>query len=139
MDPEQFLALVSRLISAQSRRDALAGAVGGALASIGITTIAESRRGKNQKASGRKKKKYQAGDRNPGADHDEGPRQRHKNRKHDRKRGHGASKSNKKAHTEKKKKRDRCKTNGEHCARNGKCCSGHCNPDTHTCTRKPVS
>ena len=47
MDSKQFDELVARLASGQSRRKALQGIAGGALAAVGVTAVAE---GKNRKA-----------------------------------------------------------------------------------------
>ena len=53
MDSKQFDELVARLASGQSRRKALQGIAGGALAAVGVTAVAE---GKNRKARAEGKK-----------------------------------------------------------------------------------
>jgi hypothetical protein len=143
MDPDQFDALVQRLVAAQSRREALTGAVGGALASIGITSIADARRKRPQGKSespGKRKKKHRQNNR---SDHDDERHnddsaerlgRRNRKRKRDKDNRHGDKKN-------KKKRRDnnRCKKNGQPCVRDGKCCSKHCDPNSGTCTRRPGS
>jgi hypothetical protein len=53
VDSKQFDELVARLASGQSRRKALQGIAGGALAAVGVTAVAES---KNRKARAEGKK-----------------------------------------------------------------------------------
>src|SRR5918997_4407114 len=54
MDSKQFDELVARLASAATRRDAVKGVVGGALASVGVTAIATAKKGGNGKAKGKR-------------------------------------------------------------------------------------
>ena len=56
MDSKQFDELLARLASAATRRDAVKGALGGALASVGVTTVA-SAHGGHGKGRGRGKGK----------------------------------------------------------------------------------
>ena len=56
MDSKQFDELVSRLASAASRRNAVKGVLGGALASVGVTSVASAKPGKG-KAKGKGKGK----------------------------------------------------------------------------------
>ena len=55
MDSKQFDELVARLASTASRRNAVKGVVGGALASVGVTSVAAKKGGKN-KSKGKGKK-----------------------------------------------------------------------------------
>ena len=58
MDSKQFDELVARLASGQSRREALKGIAGGALASVGVTSVAAAQgKGKRGKATAEKHKK----------------------------------------------------------------------------------
>ena len=59
MDSKQFDELVARLASGQSRRKALQGIAGGALATLGVTSVATAK-GKKARAQGKKKAKAQA-------------------------------------------------------------------------------
>lgn len=143
MDPDQFLALVQRLIAGQNRREAVAGAIGGALASIGITTVAESRRKRSQDSAdppGKREKKHRQR-KHRGHDKDRhGDESAERLGRHNRKRKR--HKDNHKVEKKKKKKhqrKDRCKKNGQPCVRDSKCCSKHCAPNTGTCIRKPAS
>ena len=59
MDSKQFDELVARLASAATRRTALRGVVGGALTSVGVTSVASSKKkgkGKGNKGKGGKGK-----------------------------------------------------------------------------------
>ena len=64
MDSKQFDELVARLASGQSRREALKGIAGGALASVGVTSVASAKKdksaaNKNNKQKCTKKQKRQ--------------------------------------------------------------------------------
>jgi hypothetical protein len=48
MDTKQFDELVARLANASSRRDAVKGVVGGALASVGVTSVASAKKDKRK-------------------------------------------------------------------------------------------
>ena len=49
MDSKQFEELVARLKNATTRRDAVKGVVGGALASVGVTSVVSAKKGKGHK------------------------------------------------------------------------------------------
>jgi hypothetical protein len=49
MDSRQFDELVARLRAAASRRSALQGLVGGALAAVGVTSVADAKPGKGKR------------------------------------------------------------------------------------------
>ena len=141
MDDEQFDALVARLVSAQSRRTAITSIVGGALASISVTTVGEAKRNKRRSAAARKKKKQRGDDdrrSGEGGDRDGN----HRARRHRRQRRH-KRRARHRDHGDKKKKnrrkKDRCKKNGAPCGKDNTCCSKHCSPVTGTCTRRPDS
>jgi len=55
MDSKQFDELVARLASATTRRNAVKGVVGGALATVGVTSVAAEKGGKG-KSKGKGKK-----------------------------------------------------------------------------------
>ena len=57
MDAKQFDKLVARLAGAATRRDAVKGVVGGALASVGVTSVAAEKGGKGKRACESKKNK----------------------------------------------------------------------------------
>ena len=59
MDSKQFDELLARLASAATRRDAVKGVVGGALASVGVTSVATAKKdgGGKGKAKGKGKGK----------------------------------------------------------------------------------
>ena len=57
MDSKQFDELVARLASASSRRSAVKGVLGGALASAGVTSVAAEKGGKGKRACESKKNK----------------------------------------------------------------------------------
>src|SRR5215216_4640272 len=59
MDSKQFDELVARLASASSRRSAVKGVIGGALASAGVTSVASAKKDKS-KGKGKKKGKSQS-------------------------------------------------------------------------------
>jgi hypothetical protein len=55
MDSKQFDELVARLANAATRRDAVKGVVGGALASVGVTSVASAHGGHGKgKAKGKR-------------------------------------------------------------------------------------
>ena len=56
MDSKQFDALVARLASGATRRDAVKGVLGGTLASVGVTSVASARKGKANAEKNNKKK-----------------------------------------------------------------------------------
>jgi hypothetical protein len=56
MDSKQFDELVARLRAAASRRNALKGLVGGALTSVGVTSVADAKNGKGKRRGQGKKK-----------------------------------------------------------------------------------
>jgi hypothetical protein len=58
VDSKQFDELVARLASSPSRRDALKGVAGGALAAVGLTSVASAK--KKARAQGGKKAKAEA-------------------------------------------------------------------------------
>jgi len=58
MDSKQFDELVARLASASSRRSAVKGVIGGALASAGVISVASAKKDKSKK--GKKKGKGQS-------------------------------------------------------------------------------
>ena len=60
MDSKQFDELVARLANATSRRNAVKGVVGGALATVGVTSVA-AEKGGNGKAKGPKEGKGHKG------------------------------------------------------------------------------
>jgi hypothetical protein len=53
MDSKQFEELVARLASGATRRDAVKGVVGGALASVGVSSVASAGKKGNGKAKGK--------------------------------------------------------------------------------------
>jgi hypothetical protein len=57
MDSKQFDELVARLASGQSRREALKGIAGGALATVGVSSVVSSQGKKGRKASAQGKGK----------------------------------------------------------------------------------
>src|SRR5215203_4080718 len=57
MDSKQFDELVARLASASSRRSAVKGVIGGALASAGVTSVAAKNGGKGKGKGGQNKNK----------------------------------------------------------------------------------
>ena len=58
MDSKQFDELVARLASGQTRRDAVKGIAGGALASVGVASVASSQgKSKRGKATAQRHKK----------------------------------------------------------------------------------
>ncbi len=59
MDSKQFDELVARLASSPSRRDALKGVAGGALAAVGLTSVASAKK-KARAQGGRKKARAEA-------------------------------------------------------------------------------
>ena len=57
MDSKQFDELVARLASGQNRREALKGIAGGALATVGVTSVAAAKGKNGRKASAQGKGK----------------------------------------------------------------------------------
>jgi hypothetical protein len=57
MDSKQFDELVARLASAATRRDAVKGIAGGALASVGVTSVASAQKKSKGKATAQNHKK----------------------------------------------------------------------------------
>src|SRR5215213_2917758 len=57
MDAHQFDDLVARLTNAPSRRSALKGILGGAVAVLGVRSIAEGNNGNNSNGNGRKRRR----------------------------------------------------------------------------------
>jgi len=67
MDSKQFDELVARLASAATRRNAVKGVLGGALASVGVTSVAAEKGGKGKgKAKGKGKGKGKKNGQNNG-------------------------------------------------------------------------
>jgi hypothetical protein len=67
MDSKQFDELVARLAGVASRRNAVKGALGGALASVGVTSVAAEKGGKgNGKGKGKGKNGKRKGRGNKG-------------------------------------------------------------------------
>jgi hypothetical protein len=60
MDSKQFDELVTRLASAATRRNAVKGVVGGALASVGVTSVATAKKGEGGKGKAKGKGKGKA-------------------------------------------------------------------------------
>jgi hypothetical protein len=60
VDSKQFDELVARLASGQSRRKALMGIAGGALASVGVTSVASAKNRKARAEGSRNKAKAEA-------------------------------------------------------------------------------
>ncbi len=60
MDSKQFDDLVARLANGQSRRDALKGVVGGALAAVGVSSVASAQKKKGKKEVAAQGKKVRA-------------------------------------------------------------------------------
>jgi hypothetical protein len=145
MDPDKFDALVKRLIAAQNRRQAVAGAVGGALASLGVTAVTESRRkrGKGGNADrGKSKQRHRRNEKDGRRDDESVARlgRRHRKRKREQHKDERHKEKKKKKKEKKEQKRDdRCQKNGRPCLRDSKCCSNHCDSTTGTCTRQPAS
>ena len=94
MDAKQFDELIARLTEGPSRRDTLKGAIGGALASLGIGAAAD--------VDAKGKSKGKGGDHNGGGGND----------------AHGQKK---KHHKHKNRRAKKCKGGKKHCGRKHKC------------------
>jgi hypothetical protein len=127
MDAKQFDELVARIAEGPSRRDALKGAIGGALASIGISAALD---GADAKGKGK-------GKGGGGGNHGAGAEKHKHHHKHKRNR-HAAKKCKKgKKHCGNKKKCFDLQTSNDHCGNCGtsclsteQCVAGVCTPVT---------